>query len=270
MDKSEELRVFLEASEDLLNSKYILADIKIVNLLKSVASSQTLLALFKNALSDFDYEDAKAKYFVKDKYFSSAKCVYSLPVTSKEILAFTFSVIMDIDAKNVNFGEFLSKYFYVDGSFSASYSAFLDTMIKPFVSTVKKLMDSVIEGKLQDPLEALSEEEALKEQKRKEEELRKKKDKELSEKKYGESVKTLRQILVDDKTKVNKSRLKETEKKNLLLIIDAFANAIESNDKDVVWYSFVSYVYATKAHPFLLFLRRFKVKKLINGIINEL
>jgi hypothetical protein len=32
-------------------------------------------------------------------------------------------------------------------------------MIKPFKNSVKILMDSVIEGKLQDPIEALTEEE---------------------------------------------------------------------------------------------------------------
>ena len=54
MSKTEELQVFLEASEDLINSKYILADIKVVNILKAIASSETILALFKNSLMDFD------------------------------------------------------------------------------------------------------------------------------------------------------------------------------------------------------------------------
>ena len=59
----EELDIFVERADELIDSKYILADIKIVNLLKAIASSDTLIALFKNCLSDFDYSLAQKKYF---------------------------------------------------------------------------------------------------------------------------------------------------------------------------------------------------------------
>ena len=38
MEKREELNLFLEKVEELIDSKYILADIKIVNILKVIAS----------------------------------------------------------------------------------------------------------------------------------------------------------------------------------------------------------------------------------------
>ena len=65
MTKREELDLFLTSAQDFIASKYILADIKIVNLLKAIASSDTLIALFKNCLTDFNYEEAQKKYLVK-------------------------------------------------------------------------------------------------------------------------------------------------------------------------------------------------------------
>ena len=61
MGKREELNLFLERADELISSKYILADIKIVNILKAIAGSETLIALFKSCLANFDYEDAKKK-----------------------------------------------------------------------------------------------------------------------------------------------------------------------------------------------------------------
>ena len=41
LTKREELDLFLERAQEFIDSKYILADIKIVNLLKSIANSKT-------------------------------------------------------------------------------------------------------------------------------------------------------------------------------------------------------------------------------------
>ena len=171
MTKKEELDLFLKRTDEFVEAKYILADIKIVNILKSIALSETLIALFKNCLTDFDYNQAKKNYFVKSKFLSNDKCEFVLPPNSRELLAFIFNILMDVDAKKIDFSEFLDKYFYVDGSYSASFEAFKNAMIKPFRNSVKMIMESVIDGKVQDPLEAIIEqEEKLVKQKKLEEE----------------------------------------------------------------------------------------------------
>ena len=176
MDKTEELNTFLARADELIESKYIVADIKIVNLLKSIASSETLLAIFKNCLTDFDFEDAKKKYLVKSEYLSSEKGEFILPDSSREILAFIFCVLMAIDAKEIELSDFIKKYFYEDGSYSAGFATFVNAMIKPFRNTVKSITESVIEGKIQDPIEALSEEE----ERRKREEAERRRQLELA------------------------------------------------------------------------------------------
>ena len=110
MDKRNELGLFLERADELINSKYILADIKIVNLLKAIAASSTLLALFKNCLTDFDYQEAQKKYLVKNQFLGGDKGEFVLPPNSRDLLAFIFNVLMDIDSKRIDLNSFINKY----------------------------------------------------------------------------------------------------------------------------------------------------------------
>ncbi|MBE7081443.1 MAG: hypothetical protein E7372_02655 [Clostridiales bacterium] len=268
MTKKEELDLFLERAQEFIDSKYILADIKIVGLLKAIACSETLMAIFKNCLTDYDREGAERKYLVKSPYLSADKGEFILPANSKELLAFTFTLLVDIDAKRVELSGFLNKYFYIDGSFASGYDAFINSMIRPFVKTVKTLMESVIEGKLQDPVEAFYELENKKAKQLADEEERLEKDKELAKKVYGENVKIIKEILLQDKQKIKAKKMGEEKSEEMLLVIDMLANAITSDDRDAIIYAFVAYKFMTKAHKILFFNRAKKVFKLLKGVLS--
>ena len=268
MTKKEELDLFLEKAQELIDSKYILADIKIVGLLKAIASSDTLIAIFKNCLTDFDRESAERKYLVKSPYLSADKGEFVLPSSSKELLAFTFTLLVDFDAKRVEMGSFLNKYFYVDGSFASGYDAFINAMIRPFVGAVKTLMDSVIEGKLQDPVDALCQIENQKAKELADEKARIEQDKELSKKIYGENIKKIKEILLKDKQKIKAKNMEEEKCQEMLLVIDMLANAITSDDRDAIIYAFVAYKFMAKAHKFLFCGRAKKVFKLLKGVLD--
>ncbi len=270
MDKNAELALFLAKADELIDSKYIIADIKIVGLLKAIAASDTLIAIFKNCLTGFDYAAAQKKYLVKSRYLAEGKGEFILPPSSRELLAFIFSVLVDIDAKKIDFSQFINKYFYEDGSFSAGYTAFLNSMIKPFKNSVKMLMESVIDGKLQDPVEAFTEEEERRVALENAAAEEKRKEKELSEKAYGESVKAIRKILLSDKTKVKKSKLKADVKEEFTLIIDTFANSIDTCDKDGIIYAFLAYKYAVKSKKLMFFGRVKTVGNYLKDVLNGL
>ena len=266
----EELELFIERTDELIDGKYILADIKIVNLLKVIASSDTLLALFKNCLTDFDYETAQKKYLVKNQYLSAEKGEFVLPPNSRELLAFIFTVLVDIDAKRINLGEFINKYFFVDGSFSSGYDAFVTAMIKPFRNTVKMLVEGVIDGSIQDPIEALDEEEARREKQRAIDEVSVKKEKEILKKVKGNSVQFAKKLLLEDKQKIKDSRLSEEKKQEAILVIDMMANVVDSEDKDAINYAFTAYKYMARVHKILFSKRIKKMSALLKDISNEL
>ena len=270
MTKKEELDLFLAHAQEFVDSKYILADVKIVNLLKSIASSDTLIALFKNCLTDFNYEEAQKKYLVKSPYLSSDKGEFILPPNTKDLLALTFNLLADFDARRINMSAFLNKFFYVDGSCASGYDAFINAMIIPFISAIKSLMESVIDGKLQDPVEALTEQESRRQKEIEEQKLRQEKEAEIAKKSYGEGVKKIKEILLIDKQKVKNKKFNQDKKEEMLLVIDMLANVMTSEDRDAIIYAFVAYKFMAKAHWLLFFNRANKIFKLLKDVLNAI
>lgn len=270
MSKRDELDAFIKSANELINGKYILADVKIVGLLKSIAVSETLIALFKNCLDGFDYAAAKKKYFVKSSYLSGDRGEFVLPQSSRELLAFIFNVLMDIDAKRMMLSDLLDRFFYGDGSTYSQYSLFINSMIIPFRDSVKILMEGIIGGTVQDPVEALTEAEEIRAEKKEKQELEEKKEKELSKKAYGKAIKDAKFLLIADKKKIKESKLKEFEKEDLTLVVDMMANVLDSLDKDAIDYAFIAYRYAAKAHPILFFGKSKKLESYLKDVKNGL
>lgn len=270
MTKREELNLFLLRADEFIEGKYILADIKIVNLLKSIAGSDTLIAIFKNCLDGFDFEEAKRKYLIDSKFQSENRGEFILPLNSRELLALIFNLLLKFDSKEIEFSDFLSRYFFEDGSFSSSYSAFVNGVIKPFRDSLNAIMESVIEGKLQDPIEAFCEAEKKKEEEKQKRLIEEEKNRELERRQNGENIKQIKEILLKDKLKVKEKKLAEKVEYEILLIIDMLANVVESNDKDAIVYAFTAYKYMVKAHGVMFFRRDKKIGSLIEGIINGL
>lgn len=270
MSREVELYNFVEKAKEVIESNYILAEIKIVNLLKAIAGSETILALFKNCLTDFDYENAKNKYFVKSEYLSNDKKVYVAPENKKDIIAFVFMNLMDIDNKKITLPDFLNAYFYGDGSTFSSYSLFIDQMIKPFVSTVKELTEDIIGGKIQDPNEALN---ILKEKKEKEEaeiEAERQKQNELAKKTYGANMAKVRRILLESKKKYLSSNKSEVDKAERVLVVDKFLNALDKQNAEDITYAFLCYQYMAKSHIFKRDFKIGQIRRLLSDIVYEL
>ena len=103
MDKDlkvrEEVNNFIACTDELVSASYILADIKIAHVLKSIAVSDVLVALFSNCLDGFDYTKAKKAYYVASPYLSKDKEQFVMPESLKDLIAFVFNVLMDLDSK---------------------------------------------------------------------------------------------------------------------------------------------------------------------------
>ncbi len=128
---------FLSACDDLIAGKFILADSKIGELLKSVASSKELTELFSAVTEKFDYTAAKKAYLRFPSEKGAAHGAAFLPVERGDILAFVFCLLVEFDAGSIRFNDFLLRYFYEDGSYTASYALFVDRMIRPFRDIVR-------------------------------------------------------------------------------------------------------------------------------------
>ncbi len=128
-DRFENIRAFLAACDELISGSFVFAEKKIPEVLRAVARSKDLCELFSAVTSSFDYPAAKRYYLRTDE---SGRGKAYLPAERTEVLAFVFCILVEIDEGKLRLNEFLLRYFYVDGSYTASYSLFAERLLRPF------------------------------------------------------------------------------------------------------------------------------------------
>ena len=128
---------FLNFCTDLMEGKFNEADTKITELLSEIAASEELTGLFTAVTRGFDYAKARAAYLKFPASKGETHGVAYLPSDRGELLAFVFCLFVEFDAGTLKLGDFLLRYFYVDGSYTASYLVFIDRVVRPFTEIVQ-------------------------------------------------------------------------------------------------------------------------------------
>ncbi|MBR7186402.1 MAG: hypothetical protein IKD43_02815 [Clostridia bacterium] len=134
---------FLNACTQLAEGKYNAADSTISEMLAAIAESRDLTGLFTAVTYGFDYAKAKQRYLRFPAEKGAAHGTAYLPSERDEVLAFVFCVLVELDGGAMRLGDFLLRYFYVDGSYTASYIAFADRMVRPFMNIVRDCFPKV-------------------------------------------------------------------------------------------------------------------------------
>lgn len=141
---AQQLNRFFQACDKLMNEKYMVADARIAEILRSIAESRALTDLFSAVTERFDYPSAKKTYLRFPASNASFHGKAFLPEDRGETLAFVFCLLVDIDAGRIKFDDFLLRYFYEDGSYTASFALFSDRMLRPFRDIVKECFPDVV------------------------------------------------------------------------------------------------------------------------------
>ncbi len=131
-ERIEKITRFLSVCDELVYGKYILADTKIGELLKIIATSRELTDLFSAVTEQFDFIEAKKSYLRFPAHKGAAHGAAFLPFERGDLLAFVFCLLVEFDSGAVRLNDFLLRYFYEDGSYTASYAIFADRMMRPF------------------------------------------------------------------------------------------------------------------------------------------
>ena len=93
LHKAEDLASFKSAADELLSCKFILAEKRISELLKTIAANKELVELFKTALSGYNY----AVEFNKSRVASKGKVRLELPKNQARKIAYVFCLLMEFD-----------------------------------------------------------------------------------------------------------------------------------------------------------------------------
>lgn len=132
-------KIFVEKCEDVINSRFIIADKKIRDLLKEVVTNKVIYSVLEKCLSNFNYEMEfmKARLPIVE---GQNKYVLVLPEDNEKLIAFVFCLLHEIEDKTRDFQKFLQDFFYNNGSYFEGYNEFCVKVIRPFMYTMRVLL----------------------------------------------------------------------------------------------------------------------------------
>lgn len=226
--KAQELKKvadFISSINNLINGKFILADVKINEVLNKIENSEVLFHFIQEQLIGFHFEKELRKAEVKNRFNGG---VFKLPNGERESVALSFCLLVEFDSKHIDFYEFIKENFPTLDN-KGDYQAFSQTVLTPLRDSIAKHF-----GLSKDDNESIL--------------------KEL-ETKAQEEIKKEEQIEVEQEEEKNKEEqlFLEIEKiERHLLEIIANDPKIKQSLKDDITYILKAMIYSNKYHDMRL------------------
>ena len=124
--ENKNIEAFLASCQDLIDCKFLVAEYKLQKMLQDLANASEICSLVGECLEQFNREREFAKAFVQD---GRGDYMFVLPEEEYKIVALVFCTLMDIDAKKIDFTDFVKRFF---GKSDDAYGLFVEAMIVPF------------------------------------------------------------------------------------------------------------------------------------------
>lgn len=130
--QNQEVQNFLDACDELINCKFLVAEYKITKLLQNIAGSSDICSLISECLQSYNRDREFARTYIQDGH---GEFVCVMPTEEYKVVALVFCTLADIDNKKIDFTDFIKRFF---GNSENPYQAFIETMIIPFKSLISE------------------------------------------------------------------------------------------------------------------------------------
>lgn len=127
---------FFSACDDLIGGKFILSDIKITAILKTIATSDTLYNLFSQCMNGFNFAE---EFNLATNNDSKRK--FDMPTDDSKIVAFVFCLLLQVDNKKIKLPNFVKDYFFSPDGYNISYANFAKVVLIPFKQAMHRFLD---------------------------------------------------------------------------------------------------------------------------------
>lgn len=127
--KMEDIESFLNACDNMVNSKYILVDKRLGDVLKNIAGTRQVFNLISECMVGFNFEREFQQATNKPGQFK-------VPEEPHKAIAFVFCLLNLLDDKKLNFSQFLTKYFSIEEDGAGPYANFCNQVVKVFKNAI--------------------------------------------------------------------------------------------------------------------------------------
>lgn len=123
---------FIAGCNDIINGKFLLADMKITKLLNMIAGSEELYRYINECMNGYDFSRELHKAEMKNGLNGGS---FAVPQNPDKLVAFVFCLLVECDAKRIDFYTFINENF-ISKDRSDVYSKFANTLLVPFRDTI--------------------------------------------------------------------------------------------------------------------------------------
>lgn len=138
---------FINACNDLVDGKFILADIKISKILKSISQSTEIYNLIAESMINYDFDAEFEKAVVKNEQGVEK---FELPEEAEKLIPLVFCLLVEIDSKRINLNDFIKAQFPLVNNQNEEYLAFAKTIIIPFRNAIAEIFNTEVNIKIQE------------------------------------------------------------------------------------------------------------------------
>jgi hypothetical protein len=237
--REESLNNFIELVDELISSKYLFANSKVFEVITAINSSKLLSDAFNYFVDGYDFQSALIESFIDEG--EQRKVI--LPVKNTDVLAFTYSLLREVNYKNIQLTDLLD-YFDDNKNYDLAYQNFAKIVLVPFKSYVYQIAIQMINS-TQSPEEASALGKTVEEEPLEYEEGVKVEQQEKPSS-YENALATLVRLLDLDRLAVRDSRLSSSDVQELMYLIDLFEEKIREKDSEKISLIYLAYLYAVR------------------------
>lgn len=134
MNIIKELYDFNRTCDEFILGKYILVDIKINSILKTISNDEKIKNIVSSCLQDYNFDAMLKSYSI----FNGEKYSLSLPSNDKDIIAFIYTLLHKFSSKEIDFYRFLTTYYNNENN-STQFTNFAKAIIEPFKNALNAI-----------------------------------------------------------------------------------------------------------------------------------
>ncbi len=238
--REESLNNFITLVDELINSKYLFANSKVFEVITAINSSKLLGDAFNYFVDGYDFQSALIDAFVE----VGEEKKFILPVKNTDVLAFTYSLLREVNYKNIQLTDLLD-YFDENKNYDVAYQNFAKIVLIPFKSYVYQIATQMINS-TQTPEEVKATRKTIEEEPLEYKEDVKTETQSEKPSSYENSLSTLVRLLDLDRLAVRDSRLSSSDVQELMYLIDLFEEKIREKDNEKISLIYLAYLYAIR------------------------
>lgn len=137
---------FFNACNKLIEGKFLIYAKKVSSVLESVAKSKMLYKLYSSCMAnDFNFD---REYSLAAATNPSNGGYFVLPDDESKIIAFTTSLLLEVDKGKISLENFINQNFYTGEGQNYDHKQFAQTILVPYKTAVKNVLNVDEEGNL--------------------------------------------------------------------------------------------------------------------------